>query len=63
MQWLKMLDLFLEDLGLAPTIHMATHNLLQLQFQGIPDPLLATIGAGQANSTQTHMEQNTHIVF
>jgi hypothetical protein len=45
---------FADDLGLIPGTHMADHNHLKLQFQGIQSPTLACKGIGHMCGVQTY---------
>ena len=47
-QWLRSLAALPEDLGSVLSTHSDTHNHLQLQFQEISCPLLASLGISGA---------------
>lgn len=49
-----------ENLGLIHGTHVAAHNRLELQFEGIQSSLLASVGTRHTCGRQTHMRQNTH---
>lgn len=38
------------------TIHMAAHNHLQIQTQGVQHPFLASYGTRHTHGTQTYMK-------
>lgn len=47
---------FLEDRDLIPSIHLASHKCLQLQFQGIRCPPLASPGNTHTSGAQTFIQ-------
>ena len=59
-QWLRMLTVLAEDQDLVPSIHMVSHNYLQLRFPGIQCPLLASKGTTDTCGTQAYIRTYTH---
>lgn len=55
-QRLRAMAAFPDNLGLILSIHMMAHNWLQLQFQGIQDPVLVSVGMKHTYSTQAYMQ-------
>ena len=53
-QQLRSLAAFPGDLGLVPSTHMAMNNSLELQFQGIRCPLLASVETACTWCTYVH---------
>jgi hypothetical protein len=47
------------DLGSSPSTHIVVNNHLQLQFQGIPYPLLASMGTAHSG-TQTYVKAKSN---
>jgi hypothetical protein len=45
-----------EDPGLIPSTHKMAHKHLELQFQRIRCPLLASIGTRNAHGAQTYVQ-------
>ena len=52
---------FLGDLDLVPRTHMVAHSHLQLQFQGIQCPFLASLESGTQLVNKHRGWQSTHI--
>lgn len=59
-QWLHALTALAVDLGSVPGAYKVTHNHLQLQFQGIRRPLLASWSITCTRYTQYKQTLNIH---
>lgn len=58
--WLNSLAVFEEDPSSGPRTHVVADNRIQLQFQRIHRPLLASEGIAYARGTDNSCGQNTY---
>lgn len=56
------LMLFAQNLGWVPRTHTVVHNCLELQIQGIPDPLLTFTGTACTWCTHTLRHAHTKLI-
>lgn len=57
-QWLVITTGFVEVLGSVPSMHLAAHNCLELQFRGIQCCFLISVGPLHTCGIHTHIKKN-----